>query len=142
MGVEELRGELEKSWTYLDVLTVSVALMKTTRVRADGWHMALYEIRESLNPQERELLDDIYFDTIRISFGMVYSREVEGFLAVMRRSGCISIIAPRFREMLIEEDTKRQLLEGNPALLAQHRDVLQKIADALDEKLAISKKSP
>lgn len=141
MTLQELREELKQSWTYLDVLAVSVALMRATRVKAKGWHMALYEIRESLNPQERELFDDIHFDTILIDHGVVYSKQVEAFLGSMRRSGCISILAPWFREMLIEEDAKGQILEGNQALLAQHRDVLQKIADALDEKLSITKKS-
>lgn len=142
MGVEKLEGELEKPWTYLDMLAVSVALMKATRVHAKDWHVALYEIRESLNPQERELFDDIYFDTIHIDLGMVYSEQVEAFLGTMRRSGCMSILGPHYRKMLIEEDAKHQILDGNPELLAQHRDVLQKIADALDEKLAITKKSP
>ena len=141
MGVEELEGELEKSWTYLDMLAVSVALMKATRVRAKDWHVALYEIRESLNPQERELFDDIHFDTMLIDFGIIYSEQVEAFLGTMRRSDCMSILGPHYRKMLIEKDTKRQLLEGNPVLLEQHRETLQKIADMLDEKLAITKKS-
>lgn len=116
--------------------------MESTRVQAGGWYMALYDIHEDLSPQEQELLKGVYFDTTRINFGIVYSEQVEAFLSSMRRSGCISVLAPWFREILIEEDAKRQIREGNQTLLAQHKETLQKIAYMLDEKLAITKKSP
>jgi len=135
-AIEKLKQAIEEreyKWTYFNVLTGAFVLTRSTQFSADStnWYRAIYEIRESLKEDDEHPLEVWY--TYR-----GYSEEVERFMSLMHMSDIMGTLTLYGKtRYIVTTKTKQQLIDRRSNFLDEHREVLQRIADALDEKLGL-----
>lgn len=136
--ITALRERIFSSWNYIDVLALAVAKAGSTHFTANlsEWTRAIFDLKEQTKDRAPELLRDIFFD--RDEPFSIYSREVEGFLAVMRRSGVlISWTSGAHMTYEMPRSTKVEFVKGRNPLSKDYGSVIDEMARFIDEKLGI-----
>lgn len=133
--IAQLRERLFSSWNHVDVLAQILARTRGTRFTTDlsEWNKLVFGFKRE-NP---DLFGDVFFD-INDPWPP-YSQQVEGALAVMRRSGAL-IIWVGGRRGIYDEMTpeiKVDLIKNQPLVLRNSNNVIERMAREIDENLAV-----
>lgn len=124
-------------WNYIDVMTAALTLLEPSKLHADDerWNQAWERIVS--NPEARQLLPDVHFPN-RSPYQSI-SDEVEALRRVLLWSSVLSLGNPRYQYFTMSPDAVYNLRERYDPLISEHRDVLEKMAQVLREKLVVEK---
>lgn len=136
VNIEALKEELLSAWDYQAVLALAVAQSKNNRFTTDIslWNQVIYKFQEKTQPKNPKLLEGIFFNQHNFS---PFSPQIESFLAVMRRSGCLVMWIPNGGyEMPLE--AKRDIIEGQGEILKRYKDTIAELSSEINEKLSFN----
>lgn len=131
--------ESKKKFNYTQVLALAISRAQSDRLAESSirWMQTIYEAKKATSEVDPLLLRDIYFHGIEA--GRIWSNEVENSLSIMRRNGILSILSPRYEEMLVEPKAREDILRSYGLKLAAHEEGLSIITGLNEEKLGIKK---
>lgn len=132
--IAQLREGLSSLWNHVDVLAQALARARGTRFTTDlsEWNTLVFGFKEE-NP---DLFRDVFFD-INDPWPP-YSQQVEGALAVMRRSGALIMWIDGNRGIYeMTPGIKTDLIKNCPPALRDSNDVIERMARLIDENLAV-----
>ena len=128
VGLDELKSELESSYSYLDVLAWAVARTEIHNLVADSRRWS--EVIRALCDEHPDLLGGVWFSE------RGYSEQLEDFFRVMARAGVFSFANPRYERIEITPEVRESVIAHVPEALRPYEDEVDAIANRLKEQLA------
>lgn len=138
--IDKLRERLDSYWNHIDVLTLAVSRARSTRFTPDihKWHSFVSEWKERTRESAPRLFEDVFFD--RNDPFPPYSKQIESFFTVMRRSGAMVLWISGGRSSCFEvpSSIKMGLTENTPRGLREYKYLIDEMAKDMDTKLGLA----
>lgn len=131
-----LKGEEQDFTTFEDVFALALANTKSDRFKADSnaWHRVLYEICEKYQDKMPQL--EVIFFEERPPLPP-QTKEFYQLITTLSMSGLISLPNPNYEFIIMGDTQKEHAKELEGRRLDKYKEYIQKIAEVLDEQLAV-----